>query len=445
MSAREVALSLKLSLAKRETKRVYSELLHNERLPRAEVDRLTDQRAIDIAAFAFDHTPFYRDLYTSAGISRADLRDPEAFGSLPVIDRSMIQENEPLLRSSEATEANLRTHHTTGSTGQPLTTYCDERVPLAPLAWRMNRWWGVAPSDDAAHIGRWDIPKRKKLAKRIAWLPSRVTLVSVGLLDQHAYGDMIAMLNQRRPKLIEGYHHVLVALANHVHNEGVYFRPPVALGSTSAPLTSEVRRFIESTLGAPVHDQYRCSEVPWMAGECGERNGLHVFADMRKIEAVDGQRTGRPVAQGTAGELVVTDLTNRVFPLVRYWLGDRGSIREGVCPCGVTLPLMDSPDGRNIDTLKLPGGTMVAGGLLGLFDEVPSAARQFRLHQDADYSVCLSVVPGPDPRAREQIDEVARRLRVRLEHRVPLRVELVDSMPYTGAKTKFVTSDVPVG
>ena len=302
MSAREMAWSLKLTVAKRETKRVHSALLDNERLPRPELERLADSRAIDMATFAFEHTPFYRDLYTDAGISRADLRDPEAFSSLPVIDRAMIQENEPLLRSSEATEANIRMHQTTGSTGQPLTTYRDERVPLAPLAWRMYRWWGIAPSDDAVHIGRWwNISRRAQLAKRIGWLPSRMTLVSVGLLDKDAFAGLVAMLNKKQPKLIEGYHHVLVALAEYVDREGVEFHPPIALGSTAAPLTPEVRHFIETTLGAPVHDQYRCSEVPWMAGECGERNGLHVFSDMRRIEAVDARQTGTPVAPGRRG------------------------------------------------------------------------------------------------------------------------------------------------
>ena len=76
MDARAAALSLKLSVAARGTKRLYSELLHNERLPADELTRLADARAVETARFAHDHSPFYRDLYRDAGLSRADLRDP---------------------------------------------------------------------------------------------------------------------------------------------------------------------------------------------------------------------------------------------------------------------------------------------------------------------------------------------------------------------------------
>ena len=60
-------------------------------------------------------------------------------------------------------------------------------------------------------------------------------------------------------------------------------------------LGDPVRRRIEAVLGAPVHDQYRCAEVPWMAGECGERNGLHTFADLRRVEILDAD--GEPLEE----------------------------------------------------------------------------------------------------------------------------------------------------
>ena len=127
---------------------------------------------------------------------------------------------------------------------------------------------------------------------------------------------------------------------------------------------------------------------------------------------------------------------------MRYWLGDRGSLRDDACPCGITLPPDEPPDGRITDTIRLPDGSVVAGGLLSMFRNVPDAVRQFRIHQAADYSVNLSVVVGADPRAREQVAEAATGLEQMLRHQVSLRVEFVDSLPYTGGKMKFVTSEL---
>jgi phenylacetate-CoA ligase len=442
VSARALSLSVKLSIAARGTKHLYAELLHNERLPRDELDRLADARAIEMAAFAYDNSPFYRDLYGDAGLSRTDLRDPEAFSSLPVLDRTMVQENQALIRSSEGTEENMRACNTAGSTGQPLRTYVDKRVPLRALSWRMRRWWGIAPSDNVAHVGRWGMSKRSRLAWDLAHWPSKVALLDVEVLDDTAIDEFVALVNRLRPRMVEGYLNVLHDAAMRVERAGLRFHAPVAVGTTGSPLTAEMRQYVERTLGAPVHDQYRSSEIPWLAGECGERNGLHVFADMRRIEVVDNAKNGAVVAPGTTGELVVTDFSNRVFPLVRYWMGDRGSLRDEACPCGVTLPMMDPPDGRVMDTIRLPDGSMVAAGLLSMFREVPDAVRLFRVRQAADFSITLEVVEGSHPRAREQVADVAQGMRERFRNQISWQVEFVDSLPYTGGKVKFVTSDL---
>ncbi len=55
--------------------------------------------------------------------------------------------------------------------------------------------------------------------------------------------------------------------------------------------------------------------MPWIAGECAEQSGMHVFWDVRRVEILDDD--DRPVPDGQEGNVVVTDLTNRVFP----WCG----------------------------------------------------------------------------------------------------------------------------
>ena len=84
----------------------------------------------------------------------------------------------------------------------------------------------------------------------------------------------------------------------------------------------------------------------------------------------------------------------------------------------------------------------MAGGLLSMFRDVPDAVRQFRVHQYADFSITLEVVEGTHPRARQQVADVVRGMHETLRNQVSLRVEFVDSLPYTGGKMKFVTSDL---
>jgi phenylacetate-CoA ligase len=352
----------------------------------------------------------------------------------------VVKENASQIRSTTVKPSYARSALTGGSTGEPLQTWNDARVPMLPLSWRMYGWWGTAPADNVVHVGRWGSSRRTRLTTFLSWWPTRVTLVDAGKLDERTIAGLVETVNRYRPPLVEGYGGALYEIARYVDRKGLEFHPPKALGATSAPLTPEVRAYVEATLGAPLHDQYRCSEVPWMAGECGRRDGLHIFSDMRRIEVVD--EAGKPQPPGVVGDLVVTDLANRVFPLVRYRLGDRGSLREQSCQCGVSLPLMESLDGRAIDVIRLPDRTVVAGGIVGIFSAVPSAVRLFRMHQNADYSIDVQVVLGDSATAQVDAQTALAALRDRLERKVDVRLNVVDSLPYTGGKIKYITSDV---
>lgn len=441
MSVQEKAFQLKMAVMKPSTRRLYRELLANQILPIEELQRLSDVRAADIAADAFANSIFYRELYTAAGFRRDDFRDSGALASLPVIDRTMVKENADQIRATAIKAAHAQPALTGGSTGEPLRTWKDTRVPMLPMSWRMYGWWGVSPADDVVHVGRWASSRRTELTTMLSWWPTRVVLIDASKLEQRTIADLISTVNRHQPPLVEGYVGALYEIARYVDRHGLEFHPPRALGATAAPLTAEVRKYVEATLGAPLHDQYRCSEVPWMAGECGQRDGLHIFSDMRRIEVVD--ETGTPQPPGVVGDLVVTDLANRVFPLIRYRLGDRGSLREDPCPCGVSLPLMDPPDGRTVDMIRLPDGTVVAGGLFSIFSGLPTAVRQFRLHQNADHSIDLQVVLGDGATALQDAETSVEALRDRLHRQVEVRLSIVPTLPYTAGKLKYITSDVP--
>ena len=60
---------------------------------------------------------------------------------------------------------------------------------------------------------------------------------------------------------------------------------------------------------------------------------------------VDPER-GMPLSDGEVGEVVVTTLTRRGMPLVRYRTGDMARFIPGPCPCGTTLRTMERVTGR---------------------------------------------------------------------------------------------------
>lgn len=115
-------------------------------------------------------------------------------------------------------------------------------------------------------------------------------------------------------------------------------------------LTVAMRAMIEQAFGCPVVNQYGASEFLPIATTCGHHR-LHHNCDWSLLENVDAD--GLPVPMGETGATVLlTNLANRVQPLVRYDLGDRIRFPVDACSCGSSLPLIEI-EGRTDEALVL--------------------------------------------------------------------------------------------
>lgn len=440
MGLAEAGFRIKARTVRRSSGKFFDELLANERLPRDELRALQDSRAARIARFAVANTQYYARTFAEHGIDMDNLEDPSEWQRIPVVNRALAKEHNREFVSTESNKKTAVEAVTGGSTGEPLKLQRDGRIPALAYAWRMYRWWGVEPWDNLARVARWGFGPLDTVKTALSWWPSRQVYLDVRLFDATAMRNFHKTIVKTRPALIEGYVGAMLELANFFEEEGLTTPTPRAIATTAAPLTENARHRLETVFQAPVYDEYRGSEVNWMAGECGAHKGLHVFADARRIEILGPD--GLPVPTGETGDIVVTDLLNRVFPVIRYRVGDRGRFIDQECPCGVTLPMIDHPDGRTTDVVRLPSGRMISHGIPAIFAGHPESVRLFQVVQAADYSLRFKVVRGDDPRAEEHIERAVAGFRDRIGHEVPVEFEYVEHLPYTGGKTKYLISEV---
>ncbi len=132
------------------------------------------------------------------------------------------------------------------------------------------------------------------------------------------------------------------------------------------PVEADFRNLLTERLHVETWVHYGLSEVPGPAigFECTEHQGLHLNEDHFLAEIIDPV-TGRVQPEGETGELVLTTLTTRAFPLIRFRTGDRARIIPEPCPCGRPLVrmgwLFDRPDhiltgnGGKVHRDQLPG------------------------------------------------------------------------------------------
>jgi phenylacetate-CoA ligase len=94
------------------------------------------------------------------------------------------------------------------------------------------------------------------------------------------------------------------------------------------------RAQIERSWGARVIDHHGLTEVGPISFECWESPGsLHLNEDRFVCEVLDPV-SGRPMADGQAGELVVTNLGRLANPVIRYKTADIVVRRSDPCACG---------------------------------------------------------------------------------------------------------------
>jgi phenylacetate-coenzyme A ligase PaaK-like adenylate-forming protein len=234
----------------------------------------------------------------------------------------------------------------------------------------------------------------ERLRRRHPWMAGRIRTLSVLLPP----AELILALNYLQPYVLATYPTALDLLAQ-AQKEGRLRLRPLFIVTSGEWLAPTVRDNAAAAFDCPVRDIYGCSEFVYMAFAC-DRGCLHVNDDWLILEPVDADY--RPVPPGQASHTVLlTNLANRIQPLIRYDLGDSITISTEPCPCGNPLPAIQV-EGRRDEILSLPAadGTKIRilPMALAAVVEITPGVCQYQVIQTglATLSVHLSMEEGAD-------------------------------------------------
>ena len=209
--------------------------------------------------------------------------------------------------------------------------------------------------------------------------------------------------------------------------------------------TPEMREQIEQRWGNGFFatDNYGMSELngPGMSGECRERCGLHINEDHFLCEVIDSH-TLDVLDKGATGELVVTALTKRGIPMLRYRTKDITSIDYSPCACGRTTARMHKIIGRSDDMLKIRGvnvfPSQVESALIGITEIGPHYQLVVRRQGFADtLEVRVELIDGSLLERYGELEALQKRIhdRIRAILGIEITVSLVEPKSldrYTG-------------
>lgn len=211
--------------------------------------------------------------------------------------------------------------------------------------------------------------------------------------------QLVTHLNAYRPAILASYATTAALLAREQHAGRLHIDPVlVILSAEGLPATDYDN--INSAFRGTVRQGYAATECPFLSYSC--RYGwLHVNSDWALLEAVDAHHQPVPAGQRSHTTLL-TNLANRVQPILRYDLGDSVLVHPAPCPCGDALPRI-RVNGRTADLLTFPtrGGEPIVITPLTLsasLDRIPDVER-FQIVQTGatELDVRLQPTAAADP------------------------------------------------
>jgi phenylacetate-CoA ligase len=365
--------------------------LHREQwLPADVVRRRQWARLKTILRHAYDHSPFYRQRFDESGITPEDIRDLSDLQRIPVTTREDLRNPDRMIASGSS-KSQLKSSHTSGSTGRVTTTYFDHkawRTGKVQLKLRARVACGARPWDRIALFQEGQLPN--------SWLRQRV-------LRQRSFSilrplhEILPDVQAYAPTILYGFPSYLMQLAQIAEGKIA----PRFIFTSGEMLDGETRRAIEEHLQAPVLDVYGCTELKEIAWECPAREGYHINSDRLVVEVQEPE----DLANGATSPLLVTSLYNFGMPLIRYQLGDTGRLIEASCRCGRGFPLMAPNLGRSVDYFVLPDGKTLSPYAMTCAIENVQGLGQYQIVQQARDQVTVRVVPllQADPLIEKEI------------------------------------------
>ncbi|HZW36352.1 MAG TPA: hypothetical protein VFF01_05380 [Candidatus Deferrimicrobiaceae bacterium] len=393
-------------------------------------------RLARLVDFARERSPYYRNLYAAlpAGAVNLEALPPVAKGGLMANFETWTTDPAVTRESAESFVADATSigrlylcryvaFATSGTTGQPAVFLHDRdalRVYLSLAATRRlpsliaagSLWTFLGNRARTATIittgGHFTSSVIEALVRsRFPRLSGRNRVFSL----MAPLNDLVRELNEFRPAILGSYPTALLVLAEEQEAGRLRIRPALALSGAELLSPAAAHR-IAAAFRCPVRDTYAASEFPGIAFDCGHGR-LHVNADWLILEPVDARFCPVPAGEPSHTTLL-TNLANRVQPLIRYDLGDSVTALPDPCTCGSRLPSI-RPEGRRDETLYLESPDGIATPVLPLVmatvvEETPGL-RSYQVIQTGPRRRRLRLDEAPGRDRRPLCEEVLRRLR----------------------------------
>ncbi|HFK5568019.1 TPA: phenylacetate--CoA ligase family protein [Elizabethkingia anophelis] len=299
-----------------------------EHLELDQLRKLQSERLKNLVAYLDERSEFYKRKFSESGLFPQDIKSIEDISKLPITYKQDLRDSYPFGLFTVPKSQLQRIHCSSGTTGKPTVVgYTKEDVELFSevVARSLNAagarrgmqlhnayGYGIFTGGLGLHYGA------EKLGMSVLPISGGMTVRQVDLIIDF------------KPEVICCTPSYALTIADELANRGIPAEDIslkyAVLGSE--PWTEIIRGHIEKRLGLHATNIYGLSEIigPGVSMEdWEEKGGSYIWEDHFYPEILDPV-TKQPVPYGEEGVLVITTLTKKAMPLLRYWTNDITSL-----------------------------------------------------------------------------------------------------------------------
>ncbi|WP_087138279.1 phenylacetate--CoA ligase family protein [Elizabethkingia meningoseptica] len=363
-----------------------------EHLELEQLRRLQSDRLKSLVGYLEERSEFYTRKFNESGITSHDIRSIEDITKLPITYKQDLRDSYPFGLFTVPKSELQRIHCSSGTTGKPTVVgYTKEDVDLfsevvarslnaagaKPGMQLQNAYgYGIFTGGLGLHYGA------EKLGMSVLPISGGMTVRQVDLIMDF------------KPEVICCSPSYALTIADELANRG-FSAEDISLKYAvlgSEPWTEIIRGHIEKRLGVHATNIYGLSEIigPGVSMEdWEEKGGSYIWEDHFYPEILDPV-TKLPVPSGEEGVLVITTLTKKAMPLLRYWTNDITSLYYDA-NAKRTMVKMKPVVGRADDMLIVRGVNVYPSQIEDAFSNIKGVVPNYYLTPVEKEHMCVAL------------------------------------------------------
>ena len=282
--------------------------------------------------FAGTHSLFYNKLFKEIKFDPSSLKDLNELKKIPTFSKKELIENRDNIQSSYPFKKLIQSE-SSGTSGQSLSFLKNEEWDSHNRAamFRGYSWHGVNPWDKNGYLWGYNINPRKALKIKILdKLQNRFRLFSYSEDDIKQFVSKL-----KGAKFLHGYSSMLYEISKTINNLDLKVDHNLKMiKGTSEKVYDSYQGEVQKAFNLNIINEYGAAESGIIAFECTGGN-MHIASENVIVEEENG-------------EILITNLLSKSFPIIRYKLGDSIELEDPAfkCPCGRSHPIIKSVLGR---------------------------------------------------------------------------------------------------